>query len=206
MKKSAVILANGTFPESGIPSGYLRGADKIICCDGAVVKLVQSGMEPWAIVGDLDSVPEELESKYSDRIYRDDDQDTNDLTKAVKFAIGKGFDSLVILGATGVREDHTIGNISLIAEYARFVEVIMVTGYGIFVPLYSGSKVSCTPGQQVSVFSPGTNMGIKSSGLKYPLEGLALNSWWMGTLNEATGESISLEFDGDDPVLLYLVF
>ncbi|MEZ4999189.1 MAG: thiamine diphosphokinase [Bacteroidales bacterium] len=206
MKKHGVILANGSYPESGIPLGYLNAAEKIICCDGAVVKLVQKGMEPWAIVGDLDSVPVELEAKYSDRLYRDDDQDTNDLTKAVRFAIGEGFESIVILGATGVREDHTIGNISLLTEYARFIEVIMVTDFGIFIPLFSGTKVSCIPGQQVSVFSPATGSGIRSHGLKYPLDNLSLENWWMGTLNEATGESISLEFDGNDPVLVYLAF
>lgn len=206
MNKSIVILANGVFPRHDIPLGYLKSAEQIICCDGAVVKLVEHGMEPWAIVGDLDSVPEDLELRYSDRLFPDDDQDTNDLTKAVRFAIERGFSDIVILGATGAREDHTIGNISLLADYAESVNVIMATDNGIFVPVRSGSVISSWPGQQVSLFSTIPGIRISSEGLRYPLEGMSLINWWMGTLNESTGDTVSLSFDSDGFILIFLAY
>ena len=65
-----IILADGTFPEHEIPLGYLRNAEKIICCDGSADHLVRAGFIPYAIVGDLDSVSKSVSDKYSDRLFR----------------------------------------------------------------------------------------------------------------------------------------
>lgn len=189
-----VILADGTFPEHEIPLGYLRNAEKIICCDGSADQLVKAGFIPYAIVGDLDSVSKEVTEKYSDRLFRDRDQETNDLTKAVKWCTEKNDKDLVILGATGKREDHTIGNISLLLEYAREVEVIMVTDTGVLRPFLKSCQIPSFRGQQISIFSINPETEITSSGLRYPLVKQKLNNWWEATLNEATGEKIDLEF------------
>ena len=75
--------------------------------------LFMADLEPEAIVGDLDSLSPEIAERFADRLYQDSEQDTNDLTKAVRWCIDKGYEEIVILGATGKREDHTIANISL---------------------------------------------------------------------------------------------
>ena len=205
MSKPVIILANGRFPTSGIPLGYLDNAEHIVCCDGSVAGLVEYGLEPWAIAGDLDSVPADLKEKYADRLFQSDDQESNDLTKAVRFCIERGIREIVILGATGMREDHTLGNISLLADYAESLAVKMLTDYGIFIPVSSGSSVSSWPGQQVSVFAVDKGTVISSRGLKYPLDKLELKNWWMGTLNECTGSSFSLSFR-EGRVLVFLEF
>ena len=205
MERSVVIIADGAFPQHDIPLGYLKSKKKIICCDGAVTKLVEAGLEPWAIVGDLDSVPDDLAVKFADRMHRFDDQNTNDLTKAVLFSCREGFESIIILGATGLREDHTIGNISLLMDYIEFVDVKMVTDEGIFIPITGSSKISTWSGQQVSIFSNRSNIEISSIGLKYPLEKVKLTNWWIGSLNEAVSDNIEIQFDGG-PVLVFLGF
>jgi thiamine pyrophosphokinase len=204
MSKPTVILANGRFPTSGLPLGYLNNAEHIICCDGAVNSLVDYGLEPWAIAGDLDSVPEDLKKRYADRLYYDGDQETNDLTKAVRYCLVKGITDIVILGATGIREDHTVGNISLLADYAESLSVKMVTDYGIIIPVQSGKPVSSWPGQQVSLFAIDTDTRISSEGLKYQLDKLVLKNWWMGTLNECTSVTFTLYFD-TGRILAFLV-
>jgi len=200
-----VIVADGTFPTHPVPLDYLANADRIICCDGSVSNLYYAGFIPEAIVGDMDSLSEEMAQRFADRIFPDDNQDTNDLTKAVAWCIKKGYKDLVIVGATGKREDHTIGNISLLAEYIKQVNVIMVTDTGLFLPFLKSSEISSFSGQQVSLFSidPGTE--ITSSGLRYPLNHSKINNWWCATLNEATGEKFSLEFEGGR-VIVYLKF
>ena len=124
------------------------------------------------------------------------DQDTNDLTKAVAWCSERGYRDLVIVGATGKREDHTIGNISLLAEYIKDVNVKMVTDTGILMALTESSVVSSFPGQQVSIFSIDPETEITSHGLRYPLDRKKIENWWVATLNESTGDSFSLEFNG----------
>lgn len=203
--KSAVILADGSFPEHEIPVGYLRNAKHIICCDGSAGSLLNTGLEPEAIVGDLDSLNADIADRYSDRLFRDDDQETNDLTKAVRWCAANGFDEIVIIGATGKREDHTIGNISLLAEYTLYIKVRMITDTGEIIPLIKSSTVQSFPGQQVSVFAVNPFTKVTSRGLKYEMNDLELRNWWRATLNEATGESFELSFQGS-PLLVYLKF
>jgi thiamine pyrophosphokinase len=200
-----VILADGSFPVHEIPLDYLRKAEHIVCCDGSAHNLVLADLEPEAIVGDLDSLDEILAERFADRLYGNSDQDTNDLTKAVQWCRQKGYYDVVILGATGKREDHTIGNISLLAEYSKDIKVIMVTDTGTITPLRESSIISCFPGQQVSIFSINPETEINSTGLKYQLNNLKSHNWWRATLNEATGNSFELRFSGG-PLLVYLKF
>jgi thiamine pyrophosphokinase len=205
MSYNTVIIADGTFPTHEIPLGYIRKAERIICCDGSTESMVLSGLEPTAIVGDMDSISKELADRFADRIFIDKDQDTNDLTKAVTWCSGMGFMDIAIVGATGKREDHTIGNISLLAEYCRESNVIMVTDTGILKPYLKSAEVLSFPNQQVSIFSIDPETEITSTGLKYPLRKTKIKNWWCATLNEAIGDSFELKFD-NGRIIVYLKF
>lgn len=201
---NTIILANGAFPESEKLLKLLDSADRVICCDGAVNNLVKYGKEPYIIIGDLDSVEAEIRSEYKNILVHDSDQETNDLTKAVNWCVSQGITDVVIMGATGRREDHTIGNVSLLAGYARIINVKMVSDNGVFIPVSGTTSFSSVPGQQVSVFSLNPELEISSEGLKYPLKNLKLTSWWMGTLNEALAASFTLKLNGKGDVIVFL--
>jgi len=203
-KTYAIIVADGTFPQHEIPLEYLKNAERIVCCDGSTESLLLFGMLPDAIVGDLDSLNDELKSRFADRIFHDENQDTNDLTKAVRWCSEMGYKEIVIVGATGKREDHTIGNISLLAEYIKDVNVLMVTDTGVLSPFVKSSEIPSFPGQQVSIFSIDPETEVTSHGLLYPLTRTKIKNWWFATLNESLGESFSLEFNG--PLIVYLKF
>ena len=205
MKPKTVILADGSFPVHNVPLGYLREARHIICCDGGAKNLVLAGLKPEAIIGDLDSLDPEFAGKYADRLFRYSEQETNDLTKAVMWCYEAGYRDLIIVGATGKREDHTIGNISLLAEYSQYVDVMMVTDTGFIMPFQKSCKIESFPAQQVSVFSINPETEITSTGLRYPLKKRKLKNWWEATLNEAIGAVIEIKFSGG-PVLVFLGF
>ncbi|MCX6326728.1 MAG: thiamine diphosphokinase [Bacteroidia bacterium] len=205
MSAYTVIIADGSFPNHEIPLCYLKNASRIICCDGSAENLLNAGYIPDAIVGDMDSTSEDLTNRFADRIFLDESQDTNDLTKTVCWCSERGYTDIVIVGATGKREDHTIGNISLLAEYIKDVSVIMVTDTGILHPYLKGSTISSFPGQQVSIFAIDTEAEISSKGLRYPLNRKKIDNWWVATLNEALGDTFTLEFN-QGRVIVYLKF
>jgi thiamine pyrophosphokinase len=154
------------------------------------------GLEPSAIVGDLDSVPENLKQKYANRVFFNPDQDTNDLTKAILWCNERGFKSITILAGTGKRDDHTIGNIGLLTRYCKLgLDVKMVTDFGTFVPLLTSARLESYTGQQVSIFSFNNATRITTRNLKYPIADSPLPEPWMGTLNESLGEWFEIEFD-----------
>ena len=146
-------------------------------------------------MGDLDSISEESRKKYSDLLIHNTDQETNDLTKAVTRAISQDIKSVAIIGATGKREDHTLGNISLLQDYHKQISVRMYTDYGVFIPITESTKFDSYKGQQVSIFALTPTVKIESKNLKFPLQNVLFNSWWKGTLNESLDKDFTLNFE-----------
>ena len=217
------ILADGNYPTAEYPLGLLHNADIVICCDASVLKL--KGRTPHYIVGDMDSLPQKYKETYKDIIHQSSCQETNDQTKAFSFALGlvpAGEEANIhILGNTGGREDHTLGNISLLMEYAKNtgnriapfgntmhkgIYVDIVTDNGIFTPHFNSFTASSHPGQQISIISFDNTVRIKSTGLKYPTDEATFEFWWSGTLNEATGRSFSLQLSHNAPILLFMLY
>ena len=91
MEYKTIILADGLFPSSERAQNLLRKAENIVCCDGAAQKILDFGIEPDYIVGDLDGLSAELKQHFAQKIIQNPDQETNDLTKAVEFCISKNW-------------------------------------------------------------------------------------------------------------------
>lgn len=195
----AVILANGDYPSSPLPLKVLNEAPYVVCCDGGADEYIAKGHLPDVIIGDGDSLSEENRLKYANLLHHNPDQETNDQTKAVQFLLSAGKKRVAIIGATGKREDHTIGNISLLMEYAHMgVNARIFTDYGVFIPCKDICTFECRKGQAVSIFNF-TGRNFKAEGLEYPL--YDFTTWWQGTLNECTDTIFRIDAEGE-----YLVF
>ena len=195
----AVVVAGGDYPTAPQPLEVLHNAPFVVCCDGAADRYIATGHVPDAIVGDGDSISAYNRTKYASRLHIVAEQETNDQTKAVNFLLGKGMRHIAIVGATGRREDHTIGTISLLIEYARAgAQVRSFTDHGVFIPCNGDTTLKCRKGQQVSIFSI-TAKNLSAEGLLYPI--YDFTNWWQGTLNECTGEEFTIHAEGE-----YLLF
>lgn len=205
-----VIICDGVFPKTEYPRYLIRTADYIICCDGALRKFLRGSMTifgeerlPDKVVGDMDSLSEGMKSRYADIIVQIDEQEHNDQTKAFRWALENltGISTITIMGATGQREDHTIGNISLLMEYARTydlegmdIQLQMVTDHGVIFPVTDTMEFDCGVGRQISIFSPDNSLRIRSSGLAWKTDDVVFDNWWKATLNRATQDRVRLEF------------
>lgn len=195
----AVILAGGDYPTAELPTQILREAPYVACCDGGANEYIARGFMPDIIIGDGDSLDPTYRERYAHLVHHNPDQETNDQTKAVQYLHAQGMRRIAIVGATGKREDHTIGNIALLMEYMRMgLEVRSYTDHGVFVPCRDTHTFPCRPGQQVSIFNF-TAHGLRAQRLAYPL--YDFTTWWQGTLNSCTDNSFTIEAEGE-----YLVF
>lgn len=204
IKMRAVILANGEFPTNKDLLMELKEASFLAVCDGAVRHLEALGIEPSIVIGDLDSISKESKEKYAQKIVHIKEQESNDLSKAFFYCVGLGFDEFVILGATGKREDHTLGNISLLSVYINHCKsVVIKSDFGIFSIHKTPCKIQSFQGEQISIISLGHDVALSSEGLKYPLVDLKLPIWASGTLNESLGESFSITSKENSKVLIF---
>ena len=194
------LLANGDYPTHRIPLDFLNGHCPVVCCDGAANRFVAEGGVPTAIVGDADSLNAEVRQRFAHCLHVVEEQEFNDLTKAVNYISRSGETDIVIVGATGKRECHTLGNISLLMAYHhRGLNVCMYTDYCEIRPVSGLCTFSLHPKQQISIINFGAT-GFKSSGLRYPI--YDFNAWWQGTLNEVTSTEVTIEAEGYYLVLI----
>lgn len=198
-----VILADGERPSHGVPLALLRAAARVVACDGAWKTAVALGRVPDAVVGDGDSLAPgdlaELE-RLGVSVVRDPEQDTNDLCKAFRHAMRTaGPGRIRILGATGKREDHTIGNVFHLVDFALAnPDVSVVTDSGVFEPVLPPGRSWETGAEAdapVSVFAPLPGTTMESEGLKWPLAGVKFDSLWRGTLNRIVSSRFSIRTD-----------
>ena len=197
----AVIVANGEFPSASVMHRWIDRAPLVISLDGAANRLLQQGYRPHLIIGDGDSIQPGLTERYGVEFLKVDEQETNDLSKAVRYLHRRGCRRLMMLGITGRRDDHTLGNISLLVYYLQMgMMAVAVTDWGTFVPCRGNALLKTTKGQQVSLFNFRAT-GFKSNDLVYPPYDTTM--LWQGTLNEATSDRLSIQAEGD--YLVYLV-
>ena len=187
MENRTVILAAGDFPKKGGTAWrLLAGAMRVVACDSAA-DAYRRRFRKWpdVIIGDLDSV---RKRSVPCRVIYDADQDTNDLEKAMAYCAKRGWKNPVIVGATGKREDHTIGNVFRALDYGCEI----VTDTGRFVPVRGKAAFTVAKGAAVSIFAPDPKTRMTSKGLEWPLDGVRFRNLYCATLNRATGTRVVL--------------
>lgn len=203
-RPDVVILAAGDFPHGQVALAMLVGAREVICCDGAAEEFCATGAEPIAVVGDFDSLSEELRTRLADRLHHRPDQDVNDLWKALTLAIERGARRVTVLGAFGRREDHSIGNLMLCAARMSEVEIQMVGDRGVFSFIDRDSTFESFAGQQVSLFTLSPTTEISTIGLRYEPPQNRLSAMWQGVSNESLGAEFTIRANG--PTIVYRLF
>ena len=150
-------------------------------------------------MGDGDSQPKELKERYADIVHVVKEQEFNDMTKATRFCKNRG-PRIAYLGATGKREDHTVGNIFLLPFYLEeeHVEPVMFTDHGVFIPAKGTRTFASYAKQQVSIFNISCTK-LSSENLRW--QSYAYKQLWQGTLNEAVGTTFTMKGDG-----VYMMF
>lgn len=220
MEKTVVIICDGQFPKTEFPRYLIRTADFVICCDGALTKFLRNSKSiysqerlPDLVIGDMDTLSASMQKKYADIIVKESEQEHNDQTKAVRWAMSHidGLKRIYIIGANGGRLDHSIGNASLLMEYTRMfnlaereIFIEMVTDEGSAFAINDSTEFDCGIGRQVSIFSPDNTLRIKSYGLEYPTDEVVFDNWWKATLNKASQDTVRLEFNHPSMALIIL--
>ena len=217
-----MIIGGGEFPKKAYPRELIRQADVIVCCDGNALKafLRNRGKifndverEPDAVVGDMDSMPKRLAEKYSPILVKVEEQDDNDQTKAFNYVLDHypEVDTIHFIAATGKREDHTVGNLGLLMEYARSEActvgersrtIDMVSDYSTSFAITESCELVLGKGRRISVFSPDNSLTIKSDGLEWPTDKVVFDNWWKATLNRTNKDVLTLELSHKSLVLV----
>lgn len=171
MRKNALIIANGEPLQKRRLVLLAKQSGAVICADGGANTALKMGITPDVIVGDLDSVHAEALVKFRRvPIYEDRNDQTTDLEKAISWAIQSNFDHITVVGASGKRLDHTVGNLGVLRKFYPDAIITLVDDSGEL--CYVGREYSfeAEKGDVVSLIPLNRCEGVSTDGLKYPLD------------------------------------
>ncbi len=174
----------------------------VIAADGAANTLHKFKLTPDVIIGDLDSVKPKTLKYYKSKkvkIKQVTDQNLNDFEKALQLAFTDKFKNIYVLGATGKRLDHTLNNLSILKRNCEKANIKLIdTHFEIF---FADKKTAFNyrKNETVSLIALSKATGIKTTGLKYPLNSEALEfGKRQGALNSSTDKTVAVEFARGD--------
>lgn len=175
----AIIFAGGTLQPGKAVNAALAHADLIVAADSGADTALRYGLTPSIIIGDFDSlvIPlQTLEAMGCEIIRAAREKDETDSELALQIAIERGANAITILGGLGgIRFDHTMANILLLAGYEIPIRIVdggttcwLLRGPG---SIHISGKV----GDLLSLFPLTTEAtGIETQHLYYPLHGDSL--------------------------------
>jgi|SRR6056300_804196 thiamine pyrophosphokinase len=189
-KFDAVICLNGEIPEQEVFDSLVD--IPLIAADGAYNRLYSLGINPNAIVGDMDSVTEKHNTEHTEFI-EIPNQNTNDFEKCVRYAQQLGYRNILIIGFTGGLLEHTVNNISIIIKFTREMNIIVYHQHRYCYYITNDIELNIKKDELVSLI-PYPSAKLKTRGLNWELHSEELQMGIReGARNFAITDNIKIE-------------
>jgi thiamine pyrophosphokinase len=185
--RRACVFCNGQLKNPANVKQIANDCDLLIAADGGAKYFSDIELTPQVIIGDMDSIDSDMWKSKSDIKYirYPADKDKSDAELAIEYALGHGYEQIILVAATGGRLDHTLGNIALVAGYPGRVAIFDGTSTLVAVDKSEKCMLHGRIGAIVSLMPYSTGLlKVTTKGLKYPLQDECLISATHGLSNE----------------------
>ena len=191
LDSSSVLIANGKKPKNKKIIEILKNAKNVICVDNGYELASELNITPSVVIGDLDSVDINKISKDI-LIIKDEDQNTNDLEKTLNYCLSKNIRDIILVGATGERDDQNLATILVSLEYIEQLNIEILSDLYSIEFVNGERDFEATPMREISLISMDKENIITTQGLKYNLEKSKLSSTTHGISNYSIGKNFSI--------------
>ncbi len=191
MIKSAVLIANGKVSKTDYIKKIIDSNNFFISIDAKLENLKELGVKPNLILGDLDSAAiDYLDSQIE--VVELSDQNKTDLEKSLEYCKENNIKKVMILGSSGLREDHSMANVLIASTYSDILHIELITSFYRIIFVRKNTKINA-PNAPVSIISLSSDNKITTSGLKYDLNNEKLKSFSHGISNKVNGDNFTAE-------------
>ncbi len=172
-----LLLLDGEEPAKDIIEQFLHNAMYVIATDGAAKYAFAYDIHLDLIIGDMDSISNELRRTYEAkgiRIIEEAEQYSNDFEKALRFILSESLSrDVIVLGIHGKRTDHLLTNFSVMLRFTdRFESLIAYDAshrHHFLTEKKNRYLFSSTIGERISLTPLPEADGVTTSGLFYPI-------------------------------------
>ena len=142
-QEPALIIANGEACSWDLIQQAMAWSPVVMVLDGALDRVLDLGLHIDVVLGDFDHPSiHDIQAKVlpETKIIHTPDQDKTDLEKGLEWLINHHFKAVNVLWATGLRSDHFLNNIGILARYKHQLDVVMLDDYCKMYLIQSGFK------------------------------------------------------------------
>ncbi len=192
----ACVVCGGVPVSDHVLTDYCRKSDIVIAADAGFDHLRRVTITPDILVGDMDSIaPESLQNVSGVEVVRfPRDKDQSDTEIAVELALTRGADRVIILSGTGLRMDHFLANMSLLARHP--CRVLMTDDSSVAFSIGNdccGCTIDNCDGAIFSVFSFGLSASdVTIRGAKWEADGIEMIPGTLGLSNMITTDTLTV--------------
>lgn len=196
--QGVTLVGGGDAPLADLEAA-LALAPGLVAADGGANTLACLGYIPHAIIGDMDSLRDDLKRDWAHLMYPIAEQDSTDFDKCLRsiaapFVLGVGFG--------GARLDHTLSAMTALVRHGRS-RVLLLSAQDVCFLAPPAMTLSIDPGARVSLFPMAPVTG-RSEGLFWSIAGISFAPGGIiGTSNRADAERVTLHMDA--PAMLVLL-
>jgi thiamine pyrophosphokinase len=188
--ENPVLLVGGGAYDPALAVRYAAAGYVLIAADGGANALDRHGLQPRAIIGDMDSLKDRAQWETRAKVIEIAEQATTDFEKCL-YATSAPF--YLALGFTGHQFGHTLSALHVLARYGASKNVVMVDSVDVIFATAEPFEMTMEPGERLSIYPLGPVTFERSEGLKYPLDGLHMEQGHqIGTSNEAMAHKIAI--------------
>lgn len=197
-----LIIGGGKLPSEDLLRKEYSQSDYIICADKGGEYLLKHNLMPNMLMGDFDSISTDSLNKFAEKKVLIErypvEKDFTDTELCVMKALEYNPQEIVMLGCTGSRLDHVIGNIGLLNQcLQKGIKAYIKDEHN---EIFLIDKPHNFKGEIGSIISlqafTEEVQGLSISGVKYPLKDYNLKSWSPYTVsNVILNEEVSIIFE-----------
>ncbi len=204
--KQFIIVSGGQVEDAFAKSVIASKQAILIAADSGMDFFYRNGIKPDVIVGDFDSVASEsltyFRAQEGIRMQElNPIKDDTDTESSIRLAIEMGAEQITILGGTGSRLDHVLGNIELLGiGLQEGVSITILDAHNRIRMIDQGITIRKEEqfGTYVSLIPYTTEVEhLTLRGFKYSLSDYCLKGFCsLGVSNEISEEEAVISFDG----------
>ena len=192
------LLGGGTVTLATLEAALCH-APTLVAADGAAEVALNLGHTPQAVIGDFDSLSDTTKAQFpAHTLHHIAEQDSTDFEKCLSRV---GSELILGVGFMGRRIDHELSVYNTLVRYPEKrcliigeIDICLHVPRQLHLELEIGTRVSLFPLKSVT----GT-----STGLRWPIDTIQFSpSGRIGTSNEASAKTVTLEFHGDGMLLI----
>ncbi len=194
---TGMLLIGGEGPTREYILPFIREATCIVAADSGLDLAREMELQPNLVVGDMDSISDQslLEDYPPEQVLRFPvDKDETDTEIGLRILAEKGFDRVILIGGGGGRLDHLLGILLLFER--EICPSVWITAREHIELISDHAEYATQINQLISFFPIGSSVsGLRSTGLKWPLNGLKWRRGDIGISNRAVSNRVTVDVE-----------